>query len=37
MSEDKKAGNALTGIGGLIGGFLGGWGFSRSRDDNTST
>ena len=27
----------MTGIGGLIGGFLGGWGFSRSRDNNTST
>ena len=27
----------MTGIGGLIGGFLGGWGFGRSRSNNTST
>lgn len=25
----------MTGIGGLIGGFLGGWGFGRSRSNNT--
>ncbi|MDE0154147.1 MAG: hypothetical protein OXS28_00840 [Gammaproteobacteria bacterium] len=27
----------MTGIGGLIGGFLGGWGFARSRHDNNNT
>ena len=27
----------MTGIGGLIGGFLGGWGFGRSRYNQTST
>lgn len=27
----------LTGVGGLIGGFLGGWGFARARHNQTST
>ena len=27
----------MTGIGGLVGGFLGGWGFGRSRPNHTGT